>query len=124
MDLRIKESNMEYVKVNGKEYPAQISGVMEDYAWDRRESKTITFESNVISYAQAVKTFVEGVAWSIISEWEEPVEGGEPIIHRDEFDNSDFSMAGEITDFRDGRVSVKMGKLTDLEQLIEDIYGE
>lgn len=123
---------MEYVKIKGKEYPAQIIGFMEDPSWDRRESKTIIFSNNAITYKKVMDTFVDGAEWSIISEWQEELfdEEGKPfdppqfVTHRDEFDNSDFSLAGEVCNKRDGgTITVKMGKLTDLESLIEDIYG-
>ena len=40
-----------------------------------------------------------------------------------EFDNSDFCVAGDVTDHRDGTVTVKMGKLTALEETLLMIYG-
>lgn len=33
------------------------------------------------------------------------------------YDNSEYSIAGEITDYRDGTVSIKMGKPTEAETL-------
>lgn len=114
---------MDYVKVNGVEYPAQVSGSMNDSSWDGRESATIQFDKDVMTYSLAKELFVEGTEWSIICEWTETPEEGEPIIHRDEFDKSDFSVAGEITDRRDGVVLVKCGKLTEIESLLADIYG-
>lgn len=39
------------------------------------------------------------------------------------YDNSAFLVAGDITDHRDGTITVKMGRLTALEQTLEQIYG-
>ncbi|MBQ3329982.1 MAG: hypothetical protein IJG87_02260 [Ruminococcus sp.] len=98
---------METVKINGNEYPAVISGVYNDAVWDGRASKSITL---AIDYATAAELFVDGAAWSITS-------GGE------EYDNSDYNVAGPITDNRDGTITVKMGKLTDLEEAYELLFG-
>lgn len=128
---------MEKVKIGGKEYPATISGLMSDAVWDGRASKAITVE---MQYGEAAQLFVDRAQWSIISEWEEDVlvinpDTGEPILdadgneqfeialHRDEFDNSDYNVAGPITDNRNGTVTVKMGKLTDLEEAYEMLFG-
>ena len=57
-----------------------------------------------------VETFVNEVAWSIIYQEDSNTD---PV----EYDNSDYCVAGPITDNRNGTVSVKMGKLTDIEIL-------
>ena len=95
------------IKINGTEYPASVSGKMHDLEWDGRQSKTIKLE---MDYATAVETFADGAEWSIVD--------GET-----EYDNSEYSLSGDITDHRDGTISVKMGKLTDLEEVFELIYG-
>ena len=95
------------VKINGNTYPAIVLGKMSDADWDGRHSKTIRLKMN---YATANALFVDGASWSI-------VDGA------DEFDNSDFNIAGDITDHRDGMLSVKMGKPTDLEGILELLYG-
>ena len=56
---------MLYIKINKTIYPATISGRVSDNEWDNRESKAITLE---MSYEMAVKTFVDGLAWSIIQQ--------------------------------------------------------
>ncbi len=106
---------MTYVKINDVLYPASIAGKMEDINWDRRESKTITLE---MDYSTALGLFVDGLVWSIICEEEvtDP-ETGETIVNTEEFDNSEFSVAGSITDNRDGTLAVKMGKPTETEIL-------
>ena len=128
---------MTYIKINGVLYPATISGRVADKDWDNRASKAITLE---MSYAEAAALFVDGVAWSIVQREEVPVyqldesgehvlgEDGEPIqtgteMQENEFDNSEFNIAGDITDHRDGTVTAKMGKLTDLEEAYEIMLG-
>ena len=117
---------MTYIKINNIEIPATIDGKFKDSEWDGRESKTIHL---LMSYADAKNLFNDGVAWSIIQRDEIPVydEGGnltgETTVEETEFDNSDFNVAGDITDHRDGTVSIKMGKLTDLEEAYELLYG-
>lgn len=41
----------------------------------------------------------------------------------EDYDNSAFSIRGPITLYPDGRISVKMGKPTDLEEAYELLYG-
>ena len=124
---------MTNVKINGTLYPATISGRVADKDWDNRASKAITLE---MSYAEAVELFVDGVAWSIVQQNEVPVyqvdengkavldEHGNPIqtgteIQESEWDNSDYDVAGAITDHRNGTITAKMGKITDSEALAE-----
>lgn len=128
---------MTYIRINGTLYPATISGRVADRDWDNRESKSITLEMN---YATANALFVNGLAWSIVQRDEVPVyemdengelvldENGAPIqtvteIRETEYDNSDYNIAGELTDHRDGRITAKMGKLTDLEEAYEIMFG-
>lgn len=123
---------MIYVKVNGTLYPATIDGQMQDYQWDNRESKTITMQG---TYDEIVGLFKDGTPWSIVmketvqkrNEDGSPVldEAGNPVTEEQtsEWDNSEFSMSGPITDNRDGTVSIKMGKPTDLEDAMELLLG-
>ena len=116
---------MTYIKINETLYPATISGRVQDNDWDKRESKAITLE---MDYATAAETFVDGLAWSIVQREEIPTfdENGEQTgteTRDTEFDNSDYNLAGDITDHRDGTITVKMGKLTDLEEAYEIMLG-
>ena len=123
---------MIYVKVNGALYPATIDGQMQDYTWDNRETKTITMQG---TYDEIVGLFKDGTPWSIVmketvqkrNEDGSPVldEAGNPVTEEQtsEWDNSEFSMSGPITDNRDGTVSIKMGKPTDLEDAMELLLG-
>lgn len=128
---------MTYIKINETLYPATINGRVADKDWDNRESKAITLE---MDYATAIALFVDGLAWSIVQQNEVPAyqmdengeyvldENGEPVqtgteIQETEFCNSDYNLAGDITDHRDGTVTIKMGKLTPLEEAYEIMLG-
>ena len=125
-----------YVKIHDALYPASITGRMHDKDWDDRPSKAIRVE---MSFTDALDLFVDDLDWSIIQETDEVNEVEEevfdektgevttitklvPSVVAEEYDNSDYSVAGEITDHRDGTVTVKMGKLT-AEELLA-IIGE
>ena len=128
---------MTFIKINDILYPATVSGKMSDHEWDNRESKAITLE---MDYATANSLFVDGLAWSIVEQNKVPVyqvdeqgaivldENGTPIqtgteIEETEWDNSEFSLAGDLTDHRHGTITAKMGKLTELEEAYEIMLG-
>ena len=116
---------MTFIKINSTLYPATISGRVADKDWDNRASKSITLE---MDYATAAATFTDGVKWSIVQQNEVPTydENGEQTgteTRETEFDNSEYNLAGDITDHRDGRITVKMGRLTDLEEAYEIMLG-
>ena len=73
------------VIIHEVEYPAEISGVLQNPKWDRRP----VYENG------------------------QPT--GETTTETQTFDNSDYSVAGSITDNRDGTVTVMMGRHTELE---------
>ena len=111
---------MMYVKIGGTEYPAAINGKLADREWDGRDSKAITL---TMGYSEAAALFVNGIAWSIVQRESVPAldENGQPTGETTEqvaeFDNSDYSVAGSITDNRDGTVTCKMGRPTETETL-------
>ena len=111
---------MTYVKINGTTYPAVINGKHVDREWNDRESKTITIE---MAYADAIALFVNGLVWSILMDVEQEQEDGSIVTVQEEYDNSEYSMAGSITDNRDGTLAVKMGKPTQIEKLESQITG-
>ena len=116
---------MTFVKINETLYAASISGKMSDREWDNRESKAITLE---MSYEEAAALFVDGLVWSIVQQAEVPTydDNGRQVgteMQETEWDNSDFSLAGDITDHRDGTITAKMGKLTELEEAYEIMLG-
>lgn len=109
---------MIYFKTNNIEYLASIAGKMTDRDWDNRESKAITLE---MTYAEAAHLFVDGLSWSIVQRDTVPVydESGNPTGETteqvQEWDNSDYNVAGSIMDNRNGTCTCKMGKKTQLE---------
>ena len=104
-----------YIKIEETLYPASISGRLIDHEWNNRSSKTILLTMPV-SVAQSI--FVDDIQWSIV---EDGVDVNEQPTQF-EYDNSEYCLAGIITDYRDGTISVKMGKLTDSE-ILEIITG-
>lgn len=117
-----------YIEINNKRYPATITGRLNDDNWNNRESKAIRLE---MSYSDALETFVDDVDWSIILENNVSIpeineDGEEVVVNKIEeefYDNSDYSIAGDIIDHRDGTVTVKMGKPTaeELLALLEEV---
>ena len=109
---------MIYFKENNTEYPASIVGKVTDRDWDGRASKSIMLE---MTYTEAVQLFVDGLSWSIVQRDTAPVydkDGnptGEIKEQVQEWDNSDYNVAGSITDNRNGTCTCKMGKKTQLE---------
>lgn len=117
-----------YVKINGIEYPATINGKVQDSTWGGRASKSITLE---MDYADAINLFVNNAPWYIVDRQLVPIvneETGEPTdeveVRVTEWDNSDYCIAGDIIDHRDGTITAKMGKLTDLEEAYSLMFGE
>lgn len=93
-----------FIKINATEYPAEINGRLKNPAWDGRDTKEIVL---TIDYATAAALFVDGLAWAIVCRDE-----GQP---EEEYDNSEYSMVGDITAHRDGTLSVLMGKPLEVE---------
>ena len=103
---------MQKVKINEQEYPATIIGTKRDTDWGNRKSKAITLE---MSYATAIETFGDDVPWSILyqgPDYYDPELQQNVTPEVEEYDNSDYCMAGDVTDHRDGTITVKMGKPT------------
>ena len=113
---------MIYFKANNTEYPASIAGKITDRDWGGRESKAVTLE---MTHAAAVQLFVDGLSWSIVQRDTVPVYGtdGNPTGATEEqvqeWDNAEYCVAGPITDNRDGTITAKMGKKTEVELLRE-----
>ena len=109
---------MIYFKTNNTEYPASIAGKVTDRDWDGRASKSVTLE---MEYTAASQLFVDGLSWSIVQRDIVPVydKDGKPTGETEEqvqeWDNSDYNVAGSITDNRNGTCTCKMGKKTQLE---------
>ena len=127
---------MIYVKINDTLYPATITDEMKDWNWGERPAKSITVE---MSHAEASALFVDGAVWGMVNRVEVPVyktgESGMPVIGADgrfiqdgteiretEIDFSDYDLAGELIDHRNGKITAKMGKHT-AEELLAVIMG-
>ena len=109
------------ILINGTEYPAEkIDATNKNSHWDGRDTAAITLP---MTHAQAVGLFVDGLAWSIVQRNVWPVYNnqgqptGETTTETQTFDNSDYCVAGSITDNRDGTVTCMMGKPTETETL-------
>ena len=121
----------EFIKVNGVEYPATLIYNYKDRNWDMRETQTVHL---TMPYAQAAALLPSGTPWSIVRHEtvdkldENGMLTGQTEEVVNEYDNSEYSLAGEIVDYRDGTVSIKMGKPTETETLrsqlaeIEEAY--
>ena len=119
-----------YVKVNNTEYPATVNGNRNDHSWGDRDTKTIRL---TMTYDQVAALLPDNTPWSIVQRDMVDVldEQGKPtgeikeVVN--EYDNSEYSIAGDITDHRDGTVSIKMGKPTEAESsnyTVEALMGK
>lgn len=110
-----------YIKVNNTEYPAEINGNPKDRTWGERDTKTITLTMTATEVAVLLP---DNTSWSIVQREMVDVldEQGNPTGETkevvNEYDNSEYSLAGDITDHRDGTVSIKMGKPTETENAV------
>lgn len=107
-----------YIKVNNTEYPAEINGNPKDRSWGERDTKTITL---TMTAAEVAALLPDNTPWSIVQRETQDVldeqgqSTGETKEVVNEYDNSEYSLSGAITDHRDGTVSIKMGKPTETE---------
>lgn len=123
----------EFIKVGGQEYPATLIYNYKDRNWDMRETQTVHL---TMPYAQAAALLPSGAPWSnVFRETKDKLDNdGNPTGQTEEIvteeDMSAYSLAGEIVGYRDGTVSIKMGKPTETETLraqlneIEEAYDE
>lgn len=108
----------EFIKVNGQEYPATCIYTYKDRNWDMRETQTVQL---TMTAAEAAALLPDNTPWSIVQRETQDVldEQGQPTGETkevvNEYDNSAYSLAGDITDHRDGTVSIKMGKPAETE---------
>ena len=115
---------MTYIKVNNTLYPATIDGRIGDYEWDRRDTKSITLS---MTYAEVLALLPDNTTWAIVQKdtVQKTDDNGQPMVDDSgnpvteevttEYDNSEYSMSGVIRDNRDGTVTIKMGKPTEIE---------
>ena len=115
-----------YVKVNGTEYPATVNGNRTDRSWGDRDTKTIHL---TMTHDQVAALLPDNTPWSIVQRDTVPKydSDGQPTGETEEvvneYDNSAYSLAGEITDYRDGTVSIKMGKPTETENAVDTVVA-
>lgn len=118
---------MTYIKVNNTLYPATINGKIPDYEWDKRDTKSITL---TMTYAEALALLPDNTPWSIVAKNAVPIydpdTGGQTgeTVDEQEYDNAEYSMSGAITDNRDGTVTIKMGKPTEMESVLAELESE
>jgi hypothetical protein len=111
----------EFIKVNGVEYPATLIYNYKDRNWDMRETQTVHL---TMPYAQAAALLPSGTPWSnvfretkdVLDADRNPTGETEEVVTEE--DMSAYSIAGDITDHRDGTVSIKMGKPTETENAV------
>ena len=117
-----------YIEINKIKYPATITGRLNDKDWDNRETKSIQLK---MTYNEAITLFINDCKWNIIQEYiihnDEIDENGEiKTIEKTEtnfYDNSEYCIAGPITDNRDGTITIKMGKYTNEELLLMEVLS-
>lgn len=110
-----------HIKVNNTEYPATVNGNRTDRSWDGRDTKTIYL---TMSHDAVAALLPDNTPWSIVQrdmvdvldEQGKPTGETKEVVN--EYDNSEYSLAGDITDHRDGTVSIKMGKPTEAENAV------
>lgn len=110
-----------YIKLNNTEYPAEINGNPKDRSWGERDTKTITLTMTTTEVAALLP---DNTPWSIVLRETlnkldndgQPTGETEEVVN--EWDNSEYSLSGAITDHRDGTVSIKMGKPTETENAV------
>lgn len=111
----------EFIKVNGQEYPATCVYIYKDRNWDMRDTQTVHL---TMPYAQAAALLTTGTPWfNVTRETVDKLDNdGNPTGQTEEVmteeDMSEYSLAGEIVDHRDGTVSIKMGKPTETENAV------
>lgn len=93
------------LRINEKEFPLlSARAATEQMNNFRRDVISLTIEA---TYAEAAAKFTDGATFTVVDDSVSPAE---------EFEYTDHTMAGPITDNRDGTVVVKMGKANTAEQ--------
>lgn len=94
---------MTKVRIGESTYPASLTGAVKDGKWDGRESVSILLTMRAV---QAIALFTDNVQWYVQEVAQDATQ---------EWDYSAYCVAGDVTDHRNGTVTVKMGKKTELE---------
>lgn len=102
-----------YLKANNTETPCEAAEHYRDSAWGR-PTCTVTIKASAEEIAALLPN---NALWSLIEREDALDDSGSPtgqtVDH--ERDMSEYSLSGDITDHRDGTVSIKMGKPTEME---------
>lgn len=105
-----------FLKANNTETPCEAAEHYRDSAWGR-PTCTVTIKA---SAAEIAALLPSNAPWSLIEREDVLDELGAPtgqtVDH--ERDMSEYSLSGDITDHRDGTVSIKMGKPTETENAV------
>lgn len=102
-----------FLKANNTETPCEAAEHYRDSAWGR-PTCTVTIKA---SAAEIAALLPDNAPWSLIEREDVLDESGSPTGQTvdNERDMSEYSLSGDITDHRDGTVSIKMGKPTEPE---------
>ena len=102
------------IKINNNTYDTiSVLGYNKDPNWDNRKSHAITLNTD---YATALSLFVNNMKWSLLQTEDIYDEATEKIMSQvNEYDKSEYSISGAITDNRDGSITIKMGVPTNEE---------
>lgn len=93
------------LRINEKEFPLlSARAATENMKGFRRDVISLTITA---TYQEAAAAFTDGSTFTVVDDSVTPAE---------EFEYTDHTMAGPITDHRDGTVTVKMGKANTAEQ--------
>lgn len=105
-----------FLKANNTETPCEAAEHYRDSAWGR-PTCTVTIKG---SAAEIAALLPNNAPWSLIEREDVLDESGAPtgqtVDH--ERDMSEYNLSGDITDHRDGTVSIKMGKPTETENAV------
>ena len=90
------------LRINKKEFPLLSATAATEYMKNyNRDVVTLKIEA---TFEDAATNFIDGATFTIIDDAEQP------------YEYKDHTVAGQITDHRDGMVAVKMGKANTAEQ--------
>ena len=108
---------MIYVKIEETMKDATVNGYRRDPKWDYRDVEEITITATA---EEAKALFPDGVEWELVQTFEPYLDEAtgeiiqpEPITKN----HGEFCVSGAVTDHRNGKVTIRMGKITDAELL-------
>lgn len=108
---------MIYIKIGETMKEATVNGYSRDPKWNYRDVEEITITATA---EEAKALFPDGVEWELVQTFEPYLdEATNEIIQPEPItkNHGEFCVSGAVTDHRNGKVSIRMGKLTDAELL-------